>query len=52
MLSEMFSWIVGKLVETIGSMGYTGIVGLMFLESSFFSLSKRSGHAAGRLPCT
>lgn len=36
MLSEMFSWIVGKLVETIGSMGYTGIVGLMFLESSFF----------------
>ncbi|MDY3868430.1 MAG: DedA family protein [Pyramidobacter sp.] len=36
MLSEMFGWLVEKLVETIGSMGYAGIVGLMFLESSFF----------------
>ena len=31
-LSALISW----LVETIGQMGYTGIVALMFLESSFF----------------
>ena len=32
MLSGMISWIVA----TIGKLGYTGIVALMFLESSFF----------------
>ena len=31
-ISAITSW----LVETIGRMGYTGIVSLMFLESSFF----------------
>lgn len=31
-LSALTSW----LVDVIGSMGYTGIVSLMFLESSFF----------------
>ena len=31
-ISALTSW----LVETIGSMGYTGIISLMFLESSFF----------------
>lgn len=31
-LKEITAW----LVETIGSMGYTGVVTLMFLESSFF----------------
>ena len=31
-LKEITAW----LVETIGSMGYTGVVALMFLESSFF----------------
>jgi membrane protein DedA with SNARE-associated domain len=32
MLSQFVAW----LVQTIGSMGYSGIVALMFLESSFF----------------
>ena len=32
MLDAFVSW----LVQTIGNMGYPGIVGLMFLESSFF----------------
>ncbi len=32
MFGEMVSW----LVRTVGNMGYAGIVGLMFLESSFF----------------
>jgi len=32
MLSHIVTW----LVQTIGSMGYTGVVALMFLESSFF----------------
>ncbi len=36
MLSGIFSALINWLVETIGSMGYCGIVGLMFLESSFF----------------
>lgn len=36
MLSGVFSDLIDWLVDTIGSMGYTGIVGLMFLESSFF----------------
>lgn len=31
-ISALTSW----LVETIGRMGYTGIISLMFLESSFF----------------
>ncbi len=31
-LSALVTW----LVETIGKMGYTGIISLMFLESSFF----------------
>ncbi len=31
-LSTLTNW----LVETIGEMGYTGIISLMFLESSFF----------------
>ncbi len=36
MLSGIFSGLISWLVETIGSMGYWGIIGLMFLESSFF----------------
>ncbi len=32
LLSALITW----LVETIGKMGYTGIISLMFLESSFF----------------
>ncbi|MBQ7561362.1 MAG: DedA family protein [Synergistaceae bacterium] len=32
LLSALTSW----LVDTIGKMGYTGIISLMFLESSFF----------------
>lgn len=32
----MISTLVQWLVETIGRMGYTGIISLMFLESSFF----------------
>ncbi len=32
MLSEIVNWIV----NTVGSLGYTGIVVMMFLESSFF----------------
>ena len=32
----MFDAFVSWLVQTIGHMGYPGIVGLMFLESSFF----------------
>ena len=35
-LSAMFSSLVNWLVDVIGHMGYPGIVGLMFLESSFF----------------
>lgn len=36
MLSDVFGSLVSWLVDTIGSLGYTGIVALMFLESSFF----------------
>lgn len=36
MLSNIFGALVAWLVKTIGSMGYWGIVCLMFLESSFF----------------
>ena len=36
MLSDVFGGLVSWLVDTIGSLGYTGIVALMFLESSFF----------------
>lgn len=32
----LFSSLINWLVEVIGHMGYVGIVGLMFLESSFF----------------
>ncbi len=32
----MFGGLAGKLVDVIGNMGYAGIAGLMFLESSFF----------------
>ena len=35
-LSAMFSSLINWLVDVIGHMGYPGIVGLMFLESSFF----------------
>jgi len=35
-LRDAFGGFVAWLVETIGSMGYTGVVALMFLESSFF----------------
>ncbi len=35
-LAELFGNFIGWLVEVIGHMGYAGIVGLMFLESSFF----------------
>jgi membrane protein DedA with SNARE-associated domain len=34
--SALFAGLVDWLVEVIGHMGYAGIVGLMFLESSFF----------------
>lgn len=33
---EIFHELIAWLVQTIGQFGYTGIVGLMFLESSFF----------------
>ena len=33
---EIFGSLIHWLVEVIGHMGYPGIVGLMFLESSFF----------------
>ena len=36
MIGEIFAGLIGWLVRTIGSMGYLGITGLMFLESSFF----------------
>lgn len=36
MLSGVFGSLIGWLVDVIGSMGYAGIAGLMFLESSFF----------------
>ncbi len=32
----MLSDVIGWIVDTIGALGYTGIVVLMFLESSFF----------------
>lgn len=35
-LVSTFSSFIAWLVEVIGHMGYAGIVGLMFLESSFF----------------
>jgi membrane protein DedA with SNARE-associated domain len=35
-LAGMFHALVAWLVEVVGSMGYPGIVALMFLESSFF----------------
>jgi membrane protein DedA with SNARE-associated domain len=35
-LIALMKGITGWLVETIGRLGYTGIVALMFLESSFF----------------
>jgi membrane protein DedA with SNARE-associated domain len=35
-LSGAFHALVAWLVDVIGSLGYPGIVGLMFLESSFF----------------
>lgn len=33
---ELFNSLVSWLVAVIGHLGYTGVVGLMFLESSFF----------------
>lgn len=36
LLSSIFSGVISWLVQTVGSMGYIGITGLMFLESSFF----------------
>ena len=36
MISGLLSGAIDWLVATIGAMGYWGIVGLMFLESSFF----------------
>ena len=36
MLSGFLSTVIQWLVDTIGAMGYWGIAGLMFLESSFF----------------
>jgi membrane protein DedA with SNARE-associated domain len=35
-LSGAFNALVAWLVDVVGSLGYSGIVGLMFLESSFF----------------
>lgn len=35
-ISALFGGLVSWLVEVIGQLGYAGIVGLMFLESSFF----------------
>jgi membrane protein DedA with SNARE-associated domain len=35
-LISLLRSVTGRLTETIGKMGYTGIVALMFLESSFF----------------
>lgn len=36
LLSSIFSGVISWLVQTVGSLGYIGITGLMFLESSFF----------------
>lgn len=33
---ELFSQLIQWIVETVGALGYWGIAGLMFLESSFF----------------
>lgn len=35
-IAGMFSSLINWLVNVIGHMGYPGIIGLMFLESSFF----------------
>lgn len=35
-LSMLFGSLISWLVDVIGHMGYAGIIGLMFLESSFF----------------
>jgi membrane protein DedA with SNARE-associated domain len=35
-LSVLFGNLINWLVDVIGQMGYPGIIGLMFLESSFF----------------
>lgn len=35
-ISSSFASLIAWLVEVIGHMGYPGIIGLMFLESSFF----------------
>jgi membrane protein DedA with SNARE-associated domain len=35
-LSEVFHSLVSRLVDVVGSLGYPGVVALMFLESSFF----------------
>ena len=34
--AALFGGLIGWLVDVIGHLGYAGIVGLMFLESSFF----------------
>lgn len=36
MLGELLGGLISWLVKTVGAMGYFGIAGLMFLESSFF----------------
>ena len=35
-MAELLRRITAWLVETVGHMGYPGVVALMFLESSFF----------------
>ena len=35
-MAELLGRVTAWLVETVGRMGYPGVVALMFLESSFF----------------
>lgn len=40
--AALFGGLIGWLVDVIGHLGYAGIVGLMFLESSFFPFPSES----------
>ena len=49
--AALFGDLIGWLVDVIGHLGYAGIVGLMFLESSFFPFPQRGRNAARGLSC-